>query len=81
MSKVIAMVSPINPPPRKETAVPTSDMAPFVPGGTGFKVVIRIGLAGDKIPSSEARVSPRQQAKCLPGNVSDRKRTLQIYIP
>ena len=41
------------------------DIAPFVPGGTGLRVVIKIGLDFDRMPSSDASVSPRQQAKCL----------------
>ena len=65
MNSVTAKDKPMTAPPRKETTVPTRDMAPFVPGGTGFNFVTRIGRVGDKIPSSEASVSPRQQAKCL----------------
>ena len=53
------IVSPIMPPPAIETAVPRRDMAPFVPGGTCFKVVTRIGFDFDKMPSSEASVSPK----------------------
>lgn len=54
------MVRPITPPPIIETAVPNKDTPPLVPGGTVFSVVIRIGRDLDRIPSSEARVSPRQ---------------------
>ena len=52
-------------PPTIEAVVPIRDIAPFVPGGTGLKVVIKSGLDFDRMPSSDARVSPRQQAKCL----------------
>lgn len=45
--------------------VPVGDIPPFVPGGTGLRVVISRGWEGDKMPISEARVSPRQQEKCL----------------
>ena len=64
-SKVIARVSPIKVPPANEERVPMVDIPPFVPGGTGFRVVMRMGGERDKMPSSEASVSPRQQAKCL----------------
>lgn len=40
-------------------------MPPFVPGGTGLKLVTRRGGERDKIPSSDAKVSPKQHAKCL----------------
>jgi len=43
--------------------VPPREIAPFVPGGTGLNVVIRIGGVGERMPSSEASVSPKQQAK------------------
>ena len=56
---------PTNAPPAIEATVPTRDIAPFVPGGTCLRVVIKRGLDFDRMPSSEARVSPRQQAKCL----------------
>lgn len=52
-------------PPNKLASVPKTDRAPLVPGGTGLKVVIRRGGDDERIPSSEASVSPRQQAKCL----------------
>jgi hypothetical protein len=45
--------------------VPIRLTAPLVPGGTTFSVVISLGGERDKIPNSEASVSPRQQAKCL----------------
>ena len=52
-------------PPRMEARVPPREIPPFVPGGTGLRVVMRMGLEWERMPSSEARVSPRQQAKCL----------------
>ena len=45
--------------------IPIFEMAPFVPGGTLFRVVISLGGDFERIPSSEARVSPRQHAKWL----------------
>lgn len=59
------MSSPTSAPPTIEAIVPNRDIAPFVPGGTGLRVVIKNGLDFDRMPSSDARVSPRQQAKCL----------------
>ena len=41
------------------------DNPPFVPGGTGFRVVMRMGGERERMPSSDASVSPKQQAKCL----------------
>lgn len=58
-NKTRPMDNPIIPPPAMETAVPSIDMAPFVPGGTCFRVVMRIGLDFESIPSSEASVSPK----------------------
>jgi hypothetical protein len=52
-------------PPNKLASVPPSDIPPFVPGGTVLSVVIRIGGCEERMPSSEARVSPKQQAKWL----------------
>ena len=49
--------------PKTEANVPMRDMSPFVPGGTCLRVVIRCGLDHDRMPSSDARVSPKQQAK------------------
>jgi hypothetical protein len=63
--KLPASVKPIMTPPPKLAIVPTTLIAPFVPGGTVSSVVINLGSEFDKIPSSEASVSPRQQAKCL----------------
>lgn len=40
-------------------------MAPFVPGGTRLKVVMSRGGDFERIPSSDASVSPRQHASCL----------------
>lgn len=55
----------MNAPPAIEATVPNRDIAPFVPGGTSLRVVIKRGLDFDRMPSSDARVSPKQQAKCL----------------
>jgi hypothetical protein len=62
---VIPVSSPTSAPPTIDAIVPIRDIAPFVPGGTGLRVVIKCGLDFDRMPSSDARVSPRQQAKCL----------------
>ena len=48
-----------------ETVVPRTDMAPFVPGGTRLKVVMSRGGDFERIPSSDASVSPMQHASCL----------------
>lgn len=48
-----------------ETTVPRTDMAPFVPGGTRLKVVMSRGGDFERIPSSDASVSPMQHASCL----------------
>jgi hypothetical protein len=61
-SRTIA--SPISPPPIIEAIVPRGDMAPFVPAGTCFNVVMRMGFDFDRMPSSEANVSPRQHPNC-----------------
>ncbi len=60
-----AIVRPMSSPPAREDTVPITDMAPFVPGGTGLRVVMRIGRERERIPSSDASVSPKQHAKCL----------------
>lgn len=45
--------------PRKPAAVPSSVTPPLVPGGTSrkFQDVMSLGLLGDRIPSSEEKVS------------------------
>lgn len=63
--RLAATVRPMTAPPDSDARVPTSDTPPFVPGGTREKVVMRIGGDLDRIPSSEASVSPRQHAKWL----------------
>jgi len=50
-------------PPIKDAAVPRTDKPPLVPGGTGLRVVIKMGGDLDNMPSSDAKVSPKQQAK------------------
>lgn len=55
-------------PPAAEAAVPVRETPPFVPGGTTLNVVISRGGVFERIPSSEASVSPRQHAKWLFGN-------------
>ena len=57
------MVTPMSVPPAREESVPMVDMPPFVPGGTGLSVVMRMGGDLERMPSSEANVSPRQHAK------------------
>lgn len=59
------IVMPMIRPPPREASVPIRESPPFVPGGTGFSVVMRIGGERERMPSSDARVSPRQHAKCL----------------
>lgn len=48
-----------------EAKVPVFETPPLVPGGTVLSVVMRMGGVVERIPSSDAKVSPRQQAKCL----------------
>ena len=52
-------------PPDRDAIVPSNETPPLVPGGTDFNVIIKIGGDFARIPSSDARVSPRQHAKCL----------------
>lgn len=59
------MVMPMMRPPISEAKVPVLERPPLVPGGTTLRVVIRMGGERDRMPSSDARVSPRQHAKCL----------------
>jgi len=59
------IVAPMNKPPNKLASVPPSETPPFVPGGTVLNVVTSTGGCEERMPSSEARVSPRQQAKWL----------------
>ena len=63
--RVTANVAPIITPPATDARVPVRDTPPFVPGGTALNVVMRRGGDFERIPSSEARVSPRQHAKWL----------------
>ena len=63
-----ANVTPMMMPPAAEAAVPVRETPPFVPGGTTLNVVISRGGVFERIPSSEASVSPRQHAKWLFGN-------------
>lgn len=73
-SKVAPITSPTIAPPTTEAIVPPIDIAPLVPGGTCSKVVTNRGFDRDKIPSSEARVSPRQHANCLYHNQPQSRR-------
>lgn len=57
------MVNPIITPPETEAKVPRVDTPPFVPGGTRLNVVMRMGGDLERIPTSEASVSPKQHAK------------------
>jgi hypothetical protein len=82
------IVVPMDKPPNKLARVPPKETPPFVPGGTDFSVVIRTGGWEERMPSSEARVSPRQQAKWLvehnlQGNVQDayHRRTELTPVP
>lgn len=65
MASVVARVSPITNPPARDATVPRTDKPPLVPGGTGLSVVIKMGGDLDNMPSSDARVSPKQQEKWL----------------
>lgn len=65
MASVVARVRPMTNPPARDATVPRTDKPPLVPGGTGLNVVIRMGGDLDNIPSSDAKVSPKQQAKWL----------------
>lgn len=65
ISSVTPIVKPMIIPPSADAATPNGDMPPLVPGGTRENVVIRMGEDLERMPISEARVSPRQQAKCL----------------
>ena len=64
----MSMVMPMTAPPAAEARVPKVETPPLVPGGTGLRVVIRRGREDERIPSSEASVSPRQHAKWLENN-------------
>jgi len=63
IASVIARVSPMTNPPARDATVPRTDKPPLVPGGTGLSVVIKMGGDLDNMPSSDARVSPKQQEK------------------
>lgn len=55
---------PIAKPPIVLNNVPITLIPPFVPFGTFLKVVTRYGSESEKtVPSSDAQVSPLQQAK------------------
>ena len=49
-------------PPMALHMVPHQVIPPLVPCGTVFNVIIDIGACRDKIPISDAKVSPRQVA-------------------
>lgn len=57
--------SPTMQPPMADAIVPPTEIPPFVPAGTVLKVVMRTGGELDRMPNSEASVSPRQQANWL----------------
>lgn len=65
MASVVASVRPMTNPPNRDAAVPRTDKPPLVPGGTGLNVVIKMGGDLDNMPNSDAKVSPKQQAKWL----------------
>ena len=52
-------------PPIPDAIVPPTEIAPFVPAGTVLRVVMRIGGVLERMPNSEASVSPRQHANWL----------------
>ena len=51
-------------PPNALNPVPNRVTPPFVPGGTFFPVVIKIGWLLESIPNSDANVSARLVAWC-----------------
>jgi len=55
-------MTPMRRPAAMDEKVPIAEMPPFVPLGTRFPVVMRIGSILLNMPSSEAHVSPLQQA-------------------
>ena len=57
--------SPTMHPPMPDAIVPPTEIPPFVPAGTVFRVVMRTGGDLERMPNSEASVSPRQQANWL----------------
>ena len=63
MASVVARVRPMINPPARDAAVPSTDKPPLVPGGTGLNVMIKMGGDLDNMPNSDAKVSPKQQAK------------------
>ena len=65
MASVMARVRPITNPPIRDATVPRTDIPPLVPGGTGLNEVIKMGGDLDNMPSSDAKVSPKQQEKWL----------------
>lgn len=67
-TRQMLIITPMIIPPANEASVPPTETPPFVPGGTTFPVVMSRGGEDDNMPSSEARVSPKQQAKCLEGH-------------
>lgn len=57
LGRKTVLVMPIMSAPRKPARMPVSVTPPFVPGGTGRRVVIRRGEWGERMPSSLLRVS------------------------
>ena len=49
-------------PPARPARRPVGVTPPFVPGGTGWRVVMRTGGEGERMPSSEERVSAHTAA-------------------
>ena len=62
--RVAPIPVPTNSPPIIDHTLPSSVIAPFVPRGTGRSVVINRGCDRDRIPNSDASVSPRQHPNC-----------------
>jgi hypothetical protein len=71
----IPITRPTKAPPTTEATVPPIDIPPFVPAGTFLNVVMSLGCDRERIPSSDARVSPKQHEKCLYHNQLKVKRT------
>ncbi|KAH3676437.1 hypothetical protein WICMUC_002068 [Wickerhamomyces mucosus] len=80
--KVKDAIKLINDDPKIPAINPTLETPPFVPGGTGLKVVINIGDDLDRIPNSEDHVSDITVAYCaiIPALNNDRILSSNVKI-
>lgn len=62
ISKSMTWMMPMAAPPKADAQVPSEEMAPLVPGGTLWNVMIWSGGNEERIPSSEASVSAKMVA-------------------